>query len=428
MVIHPPNTQTIFETLRKTEYSRLDSAGHIYLDFTASNLYPYSLVDRHCCRLQREVFGNPHSNSPTSQFSGRLISQARKRVTEFFNGENYHCIFTSNASAALELVGQSYPFTPDSALLLTTDNHNSVNGLREYCRAKGGSFKYAPLNPADLSIDLDVLRQHFHIKNGSGRKLFAYPAQSNATGIKHPLSLIAEASALGWDVLLDAAAFVPTAKLDLEKHPADFVSLSFYKMFGYPTGIGCLLVRKDKFQLLRKTSFAGGTVEMASVNQDFYRLLDGPEKFENGTVNFLGIPAVTDGLDFLENIGMEKISSRTCQIADRLIVEMNALVHDNGTKLIRAYGTQNRDRGGTILFNILHQSGNPQPLEIVEEHAMRRGISLRTGCFCNPGVDETINQHDPTRQRGAIRISAGLPTNGHDIQRFINFLETFLNQ
>ena len=64
--------------------------------------------------------------------------------------------------------------------------------------------------------------------------LFAYPAQSNYTGVQHDLNWIAEAQKRGWHVLLDAAAFVPTNRLDLSVHHPDFVSLSFYKIFGIP--------------------------------------------------------------------------------------------------------------------------------------------------------------------------------------------------
>ena len=80
---------------------------------------------------------------------------------------------------------------------------------------------------------------------GAGaHSLFAYPAQSNFTGVQHPLEWIAQAQARGWDVLLDAAAFAPTNRLDLGRWQPDFVAISFYKIFGYPTGIGCLLARK----------------------------------------------------------------------------------------------------------------------------------------------------------------------------------------
>src|SRR5690606_29932828 len=110
---------------------------------------------------------------------------------------------------------------------LTVDNHNSVNGIREYCRNKGGSFSYCSMNREDLAINYEELERRLSETHSSGEKLFAYPAQSNVSGVQHDLSLIELAHNHGWDVLLDAAAFAPTSRLDLTLVRPDFVSLSF---------------------------------------------------------------------------------------------------------------------------------------------------------------------------------------------------------
>src|SRR4029453_17195741 len=105
--------------------------------------------------------------------------------------------------------------------------------------------------------------------------LFAFPAQSNFSGVKHPLALIDQAHAAGWDVLLDAAAFVPTNRLDLSAVHPDFVAISFYKMFGYPTGVGCLIVRRLALQKLQRPWYAGGTVNFATVQGRVHVLAPG---------------------------------------------------------------------------------------------------------------------------------------------------------
>ena len=83
--------------------------------------------------------------------------------------------------------------------------------------------------------------------------------------MQHPLEWIDCARELGWDTLLDAAAFVPTNRLDLGRWRPDFVSISFYKMFGYPTGVGCLLARREALAKLHRPWFSGGTITVASV-------------------------------------------------------------------------------------------------------------------------------------------------------------------
>ena len=156
-------------------------------------------------------------------------------------------------------------FDSDSCYLLTVDNHNSVNGIREFACTKGASVAYTPLTTPELRIDRERLGALFAKADPLAANLFAYPAQSNFSGVKHPLELVDEAHAAGWDVLRSAAAYVPTNGLDLRSVKPDFVCVSFYKMFGYPTGVGCLLVRNTAFSKLRRPWFAGGTVNFATV-------------------------------------------------------------------------------------------------------------------------------------------------------------------
>jgi selenocysteine lyase/cysteine desulfurase len=121
--------------------------------------------------------------------------------------------------------------------------------------------------------------------------LFVFPAQSNFSGVKHPLDLTERAHGKGLDVLLDAAAYVPSSRLDLSVVKPDFVTISFYKMFGYPTGIGALLIRRSVFKKLKRPWFAGGTVNFASVQGNGHYLSPNEAAFEDGTVNYLNIPA-----------------------------------------------------------------------------------------------------------------------------------------
>jgi selenocysteine lyase/cysteine desulfurase len=451
MDIEKLSGDTFFNQLRRTEYARLDHTGHVYLDYTGGNLHPRCLSDEHHRFLQNNIYGNPHSENPASQSSGRAISQAREAVLKFFNAEDYHCIFTANASAALQIVGECYPFSQESHFLLTADNHNSVNGIREYCKNKEGSFSYCGMNAEELTIDNECLTKQLESHKTKKNKLFAFPAQSNASGVRHSLSWIKKAKEHGWDVLLDAAAFVPTSRLDLTQLNPDFVCLSFYKMFGYPTGVGCLLVKRSAFLKLEKRWFAGGTVSMASVNANNHFLLDGFERFENGTVNYLGIPAITSGLNFIDSIGREEINNRIRELTGLLIRHLSALRHDNGRRLIKIYGPKHMEnRGGSVMMNFFDAEGRQAPCQIIEEAANKKMISLRTGCFCNPGIDE-INSHINAEElsnyfetrinadyadmvgflgklRGAIRVSVGVPTTTADIATFIKFAETFINK
>ena len=441
----PLDHDSYFEALRAREFSRLDAANHTYLDYTGGNLYPQSLLDGHHQLLSEHTFGNPHSANPSSKHATELVHEAREKVIRFFNADDYHCIFTQNASGALKIVGECYPFSDQSVLMLLSDNHNSVNGIREYARSKGGDFCYAPIQYEDLRVDGDELRTLLKSHDGADHKMFGFPAQSNVSGVKHDLGWIAEAQEAGWDVLLDCAAFVPSNPLDLTTVSPDFVSISFYKIFGYPTGLGALLVRKDKFDLLRKPWFAGGTVKLAAVKSPHFYLADNHERFENGTVDYLGIPAVTLGLETMESIGIQRLQERVGALRNYLHEQLSALTHSNGEPQIRIFGPKTGENtGSSMIMAFFNPDGNPIPFQRVEQLANEETISIRSGCFCNPGIDEVNNcltteelaayftSRDKgdfqdmvaylRKMRGAIRVSVGMATTRHDLDTFISFV------
>jgi molybdenum cofactor sulfurtransferase len=286
---------------------------------------------------------------------------------------------------------------------------------------------------------------------GNGCNLFAYPAQSNASGVKHDLKWIEIAQREGFHVLLDAAAFVTTSKLDLSRCKPDFVCVSFYKIFGYPTGVGCLLIKKSSFHLLTKVWFAGGTVNLASVVSQHKFLKEGCERFEDGTLNYNNIPAIETGLKYIESIGLERISRRIATLTQYLVAELKSVVHDTGQPLVKIFGPESFDnRGGNVMMNFSDPLGNVYSFEAIELITNANCISIRSGCFCNPGIDEInhrlrrkeILQFFQSRQngdynemksflgkrRGATRTSVGLPTNKSDIDAFVTLIKSLKNK
>src|SRR5512146_1576763 len=201
----------IIDELRRTQYARLDAGEHVYLDYTGGGLYAESQLQKHQQLLSENVFGNPHSTNPTSLAATKLVDSARAYVLKFFNADprEYDVIFTLNASGALKLVGESYPFGRGGHYLLTFDNHNSVNGIREFAHARGAEVTYIPVALPDMRADSATLERELARPSKKGHNLFAFPAQSNFSSVQHPLEWIEHAHRYGWDVLLDGAAFVP---------------------------------------------------------------------------------------------------------------------------------------------------------------------------------------------------------------------------
>jgi selenocysteine lyase/cysteine desulfurase len=270
--------------------------------------------------------------------------------------------------------------------VLTADNHNSVNGIREYAGRRGSPVFYLPLDEqlrlADPVASLGRLR--------CPRGLFAFPAQSNFSGVQHPLSLVASAQALGFDVLLDAASYLPAHALSLRRHPAAFLALSFYKMFGYPTGVGALVARRDALARLERPWFAGGTVAYASVQLGRFRRRQGHDGFEDGTPNFLAIAALGAGFNVLTDVSMPRLAGHVALLTRGLLEELAAMRHSNGAPLVRVHGPGwSDDRGGSVAFTLWTSDGRPIPYWIAEARAAEARVAVRGGCFCNPGASET---------------------------------------
>ncbi|MCX4594360.1 aminotransferase class V-fold PLP-dependent enzyme [Streptomyces sp. NBC_01549] len=470
-----------FAGLRTRDFGYLDEGGHTYLDHTGAGLPPRSLVTGSAERLITGLFGNPHSESPASRASGLLLAEARRAVLRHFDADpaEYAVIFTPNATGALRLVGEAYPFARGSRLVMSLDNHNSVNGLREYARARGAATAYVPVSGTGLRIDEERLWEALSARGrGAGRHLsrlsrrggpgllgrpggaglpgrrggpgprglLAYPAQSNFTGVQHPLEWIARAQEHGYDVLLDAAAFVPTNPLDLSRFHPDFTVVSWYKVFGHPTGIGSLIARREALAKLRRPWFSGGTIYAVSAQAQWHVLADDEAAFEDGTVNFLSVPDVTAGLEWIDRLGMDRVHAHVAALTGRLLAGLGTLRHSDGSPMVRVYGPLDAGaaRGGTVALNLLGADGRIVDERVVTRDSAARGISLRTGCFCNPGAGEAAFALPLRRLRsaagrqlgsteeylsllqlpsaGAVRISLGVSSQPRDIETFLTFV------
>ena len=202
---------------------------------------------------------------------------------------------------------------------------------------------------------------------------------------------------------------------------------------------------------LRRPWFAGGTITVASVQADRHSLAAGVGAFEDGTPNYASIPAVEFGLDLLESAGLDLIRERTRALTGWMIDNLLEMRHGTGNPLVRLYGPRSmRTRGGTVTVNFYDRNGRFIDHQIVERRAAERRISLRSGCFCNPGAgelalglsrDELVTCFRDAGDRmeynefrrcvdgkssGAVRVSVGLASNFADAHAFLDFTRELL--
>ncbi|KAK3185921.1 hypothetical protein K4F52_005376 [Lecanicillium sp. MT-2017a] len=412
---------TVLDELRTTEYGFLDDQGHVYLDYTGAGLSAKSQLQSHAQRLGSNVLGNPHSINPTSEASTIMVEETRERILAHFNAspKEYAVVFTPNATGAARLVGESYQFRRGTRLLMTSDNHNSIHGLREYAKAAGTRVKYIHSTSPELRVETATVQKALNAKM---------------------------AQEAGFDVLLDAAAYLPTGTLNLAEVKPQFVMMSWYKLLGYPTGVGCLIVRRDAMARLRRPWFSGGTIQAVSVGMQWHKMAPDEAAFEDGTLNFLSIPDVKVGLDWVDGIGMSVIDTRVRCLTGHFIQRLKQLKHKDGSPMIILYGPDNlSSRGGTVCFNFIDSTGRIVDERLVALESAAAGISLRTGCFCNPGAGEDafrLRRKNLLRllwskttsideyvtliglpSAGAIRVSFGVASVVADLDKFFEFAE-----
>lgn len=444
----------ILDTLRRTDYARLERTGETYVDFMGGALYPESLIRVHTEFLSRNVMGNTHSVSNSSKMSLQCADEARAAVLSFFKAPpEYTVIFTANATAALKLVGESFPFTGGSSYVLGNDSHNSVHGIREYATYRGAKVCYIQSTPNggfETSAAKNILLRNRPRSQELAPSLFALTGQSNISNSKNPLSMIEYAASIGYYTLLDAAALAPTSSFSLKEHYVDAMAISFYKMFGFPTGVGALIVKKSFLAQLKRPWFAGGTVDVVQVPGTIVTRAHEPhEQFEDGTINYLTLPAITDGLQFLSAY-LPFLPLRLTSLLHYLIHSLSSLRHDTTgkpvvrilsrlpTRRLRSIGDQ-ADTGSMVSLIFLSPTGDMIPNSFIEYSASKQFISLRTGCMCNPGaaaailgIQEDMQKLYPGvtlkdfenivgRELGVVRISLGLATNFQDVWKVVRF-------
>ncbi|XP_055993933.1 molybdenum cofactor sulfurase [Sorex fumeus] len=448
--------------LRDREFGRLE--GTVYLDHAGTTLFPQSQLTNFTKDLLENVYGNPHSQNINSRLTHDTVEQVRYRILAHFHTcpEDYSVIFTAGTTAALKLVAEAFPWVspgPESSgshFCYLTDSHTSVVGMREVTKLLG--IPSIPVSPEDMGSD-EKRGPDPGDPDCQVPHLFCYPAQSNFSGTRYPLSWIGEvrsgqrcpASVAGkWFVLLDAASYAGTAPLDLSAHQADFVPLSFYKIFGFPTGLGALLLRNHAAPLLRKTYFGGGTAASYLAGEDFYVPRQSvAERFEDGTISFLDIIALKHGFDALERLtgGMECIRQHTFSLAQYTYTALSALRYPSGGPVVRIYSDSGFEspevQGPIINFNVLDELGNVLGYAQVDKMASLYNIQVRTGCFCNTGAcqrhlrisNEMVKKHHQAghvcgddmdlvdgQPTGSVRISFGYMSTLEDAQAFLQFI------
>jgi molybdenum cofactor sulfurtransferase len=407
------------------------------------------------------LYGNPHSGSPSSQLSTNRIEDIRLKVLRFFNAdpEDFDLVFVANATAGIKLVGDAFrELNGGFNYGYHRDAHTSLIGLREL--AAGSRC----LEDKDIELWISGQEQLVKDDTTASVNLFAYPAQSNMNGRRLPLTWVEGVQKIKTSnqrtyTLLDASALVSTSPLDLSSTGSapDFTVLSFYKIFGFPD-LGALIVKKSSDSIFQERKyFGGGTVDIVLCIKEQWHVSKSQslhESLEDGTLPFHSILALDAAIDVHYKLygSMARIARHTEFLSQRLYDGLRNLRHGNLEPVCvmqsaRAESNSNaRAQGPIIAFNLRNSYGAWVSNTEFERLASVRSFHIRSGGLCNPGGIAASLNLEPWEMRknfsagfkcgaetdiyagkitGVIRASIGAMSTINDIDRFISFVHEF---
>ncbi|KAI5849974.1 pyridoxal phosphate-dependent transferase [Tricharina praecox] len=448
---------TAIERTRPQEYPQLTECT--YLDHAGATPSPVSGIRAFSADLCSNLYGNPHSASPSSLLSTQRVNDVRLRVLRYLNAdpEAFDVVFCGNATAAVKLVAEGFVAAGEGEegwrYRFHGDAHTSLVGVRELAT-----------DASCLETDADVerwLEEPSEPSEGGrgedGPGLFAWPGQSNLTGRRLPLQWAGRIRARrrNYYTLLDAAALLTTSPLDLSGAGAapDFTVFSFYKIFGFPD-LGGLVVRRASAGVLAgRRYFGGGTVGGLTIHGFVARKTEAPHQFlEDGTVPFHSIIALDAMMTARERVhgSPVEVCAHAFSLARLARELMGELEHGNGRRVCTIYGAGDfasaREQGPTIAFNMRKPDGAWVGYADVEKLAAVKKIHLRVGTMCNPGGmssyvglkswemeqnykaghvcsdDRDVIGGKPT---GAVRVSFAAMSTLDDVLVLVRFLEEF---
>ncbi|KAG2392742.1 hypothetical protein C9374_011467 [Naegleria lovaniensis] len=487
------------EQLRDTYFS--DPSGVIHLDHAASTMYSTKCLKNVFEKLfhHTNLLSNPHSDgSFSANVTNQFIAESRQFVLkEIFNTslKEYDLVFTLNASHSLKIISECFPMGVNSCVSYLKFSHNSLIGALRSCVSNNEEFQNENesihSDRVVVGNNLEEIRKRAKAWSESDHHLVGFAAECNSTGTKfddfdifpylnkhHPNIY----------TILDVSKHSSTnVSIDLSKYKPDFVAFSFYKWFGYPTGLGALLIRKMRVSNIdfrpRNGYFSGGVVQVNTATAPFftkYRTDSFHSMLENGTLPFL---TICEMLFYLKEI--QQMYSQCCNKnsnseqndtnshSEKLFVpipfreifqiiekhcnhvqeycanQLKNLCHYNGKIVVHIYNENNIGKTSIINMNVFNSRGQMVGYSQVQEICSLNLFNIRTGCFCVPGAcqqlfdissEEMIDNFKrggkicwdssmdvipgSNKPTGSVRLSFGYCSIRSDVDKFISLLRT----
>lgn len=343
----------------------------VYLDNAATSQKPQVVIDS-IVNYYSTINSNIHRGVHTlSQKATDAYEQARIKLQKHFNAKkSYEIILTSGVTHSINIVAAGFTSLlkkGDEIIVSAMEHHSNIVPFQMLCKQTGATLKVIAMNEEG-----ELLMNNFDNLLSKKTKLVVVNHVSNTLGTINPIEeIIEKAHNFGAAVLIDGAQSCPHIIPDVQLLNADFYVISAHKLYG-PTGVGILYGKEEWLKKLPPYQGGGEMIEKVTFEKTTYAGL--PHKFEAGTPNIAGVIAFGTAIDYLNEIGFDKIAAYENELlkyATKKLLEIDDL---------KIYGTA-KNKTSVISFNI----GEIHPFDI-GSIIDKLGIAVRTGHHCTQPI------------------------------------------
>ena len=394
--------------MKREDFPILNEQVHgrklVYLDNAATTQKPQVVMD-----AMTEAYSKWNANvhrgvHHLSQVATQNHEEARKKVARLLHAQSEEeIIFTKGTTDSINMLARSFGDAMvgegDEIIVSQLEHHSNIVPWQMLCERKNAVLKVIPLRE-DLSLDVEAFKGLLSERT----RLVSVAHVSNVLGIVNPIEEIVRlAHESGVAVCVDGAQSVPHLAVDVQQLDCDFLVMSAHKMYG-PTGLGVLYGKKEWLNQLPPAEGGGEMIEHVSFQKTTYNVL--PYKFEAGTPNYVGSYAFGKAIDYLQEIGLEKVAEYEKELAGYLEAQLAAIPN------VRVYAA-GQEKSGAVSFNVYRVDGaliHPFDVGVLLD---RQGVAVRTGHHCAEPLIDYL------QVPGTVRASVAMYNTKDDIDAFI---------
>lgn len=382
-----------------------------YLDSASSSLKLGSVVEKLTEYYEQYPVNVKRGVYKLAQRADEEYENSREKIAEFINAKNSdEVVFTRGTTESINLIayalGREIVGRNDEIVTTVMEHHSNFIPWQILAQETGGTLKVIDIE--DDGVLATGKDNNLHTIVTKRTKILALTYVSNVLGVINPIKDIVKAARKINPfivVVVDGAQAPAHLWIDVQDLDCDFFAFSGHKMYG-PTGVGVLWGKKSHLDAMFPFQYGGEMIEEVTLEKTTFA--KPPHKFEAGTPPIADAIALRQAVEFLTEIGLEKIFEHEKEILSYLIENLNKEFGESLT----IYGpTDLKKRAGVVSFSIkgihAHDIGS-----ILDE----QGICVRAGHHC------TMPLHKRLGTAASTRVSVGVYTTKGDIDILVSAL------